>query len=406
MFFKRSMQVQWSQTGRVKGLLRATIERPAKGIRGITLKVDGQSFPVDISALPAGEPRLPVNIHTHLIADGPAKLAFELQAEDGKYASAVETVTVGNPGPLAARVRESLRKKAVPLAYAGPCDSGRYDYADPALRPWFDREDADEHVQALLDAGQVSADEAAQLRAFVRDGFLVLPDGIEDALVDRALADMQDAVDTGYQGYRWGESTRLEHLHEKYPAMRELWLHPRVHRMLELIFDEVSQPCQSLGYVFGSQQDAHQDTIHLTPFPAGYMCGVWIALEDVQPGSGELMVYPGSHRLPRVYMQGSGCEKVTGTDWQPFGNTVVKRWAELLRESAIAPMPYMARKGSVLVWHENLMHAGSVRRDASISRRSLVCHNFARGCVVYYDSSGAVGGTFDRSVASAASLPG
>ena len=32
----------------------------------------------------------------------------------------------------------------------------------------------------------------------------------------------------------------------------------------------------------------------------------WIALEDVQPGSGELMVYPGSHRLPRVYMAGSG----------------------------------------------------------------------------------------------------
>jgi ectoine hydroxylase-related dioxygenase (phytanoyl-CoA dioxygenase family) len=51
-----------------------------------------------------------------------------------------------------------------------------------------------------------------------------------------------------------------------------------------------------LTYVFGSQQEAHQDTIHLTPFPAGYMCGTWIALQDVVPDSGELIVYPGNHR--------------------------------------------------------------------------------------------------------------
>lgn len=396
MFFKRSVAVQWSQSGQVHGLLRATLDRPAKGLRAAWLHVGGKAHAVDLSALPPGDARVPVNIHTHLLPEGPVQLALEVQGDDGKAVTRKERFVVANPGPLAGRVRDSLRRRGVPVAYAGPCDSGRYDYADDGLRPWFDREDADAHIGALQAAGRATSEEAGLLRDFVRDGFLVLPDGIEAPLVERALADMQDAVDTGYQGYRWGESTRLEHLHEKYPAMRELWLHPRVHHLLSLIFDEPSQPCQSLGYVFGSQQDAHQDTIHLTPFPAGYMCGVWIALEDVQPGSGELMVYPGSHRLPRVYLQGSGCEKVTGTDWSGFGNTVVKRWGELLAESGLSPLPYIARKGSVLVWHENLMHGGSVRRNPEQSRRSLVCHNFARGSLVYYDSTGAVGNTLDR----------
>lgn len=45
----------------------------------------------------------------------------------------------------------------------------------------------------------------------------------------------------------------------------------------------------------------------------------------------------------------------------------------------------------MLIWHENLMQAGSVRKNKAISRRSIVGHDFARGSVVYYDSSGMPG---------------
>jgi len=187
----------------------------------------------------------------------------------------------------------------------------------------------------------------------------------------------------------WGQ------LHVHFPAIRSLWLHPEIHRLLRLIFDEDSEPCQSLGFVFGSQQDAHQDTIHLTPFPAGYMSGVWIALEDVHPDAGALMVYPGSHRLPRIYMRDVDCQKVE-SDWTVFGQSVVPRWASLIQESEIAPVPYLAKRGDVLIWHENLMHGGGTRKDKSRSRRSIVTHNFARGSIVFYDSTGLVGTVYPR----------
>jgi ectoine hydroxylase-related dioxygenase (phytanoyl-CoA dioxygenase family) len=185
----------------------------------------------------------------------------------------------------------------------------------------------------------------------------------------------------------------MHNLHLDYPAIRELWLHPKILRTLDLIFESPARPCQSLTYVFGSQQEYHQDTIHLTSFPAGRMCGVWTALEDVQPDSGELVVYPGSHRLPRLYMRTANIPKVKD-DWSEFGAKAVAAWTDLMG-GAFKRKVYRPKAGTVLVWHENLMHGGSMRLDMSQSRRSIVGHYFAEGAVVYYDSSGLPGSLYE-----------
>jgi ectoine hydroxylase-related dioxygenase (phytanoyl-CoA dioxygenase family) len=160
--------------------------------------------------------------------------------------------------------------------------------------------------------------------------------------------------------------------------------------MLTLIFGERPRPYQTLTYVFGSEQQYHQDTIHLTPFPAGRMCGVWAALEDVQPDSGELIVYPKSHKLERVTMAAAGAGKV-GEDWTEFGETVAARWGAMIQDHQLARETYRPQRGEVLIWHENLMHGGMVRREKSRSRRSIVGHYFADGAIIYHDSSGMPG---------------
>ena len=45
----------------------------------------------------------------------------------------------------------------------------------------------------------------------------------------------------------------------------------------------------------------------------------------------------------------------------------------------------LARKGDVLFWHANLVHGGSPRANMQRSRRAVVCHYFAEGCVCYHD---------------------
>src|SRR5262249_27790310 len=180
-------------------------------------------------------------------------------------------------------------------------------------------------------AGEFSDEDAHQLRHFVERGYVVLEGLLDDALLDAVNREIDDAIAKRWQGYENGSSQRLERLHEQYPAMRRLWLDRRHLRVADLIFAAPAWPCQTPTYVFGSQQDAHQDTIHLTPFPAGYMCGTWIALEDIVADSGELVVYPGSHREPRVYMKDVDCPKVEGGDWSAFGARVVSGWADLCK---------------------------------------------------------------------------
>jgi len=330
-------------------------------------------------------------VNSHLLPNGVSQLTFSLLNEAGTvvWTHSLE-LTVSNLGALADSVRESLRRFNSPTVIDGLCDSTHFDYRDEQLKPWFDRDDADLHIYARRAEGKMSDAEAELLKSFCLDGYLVLADLLDEDLLRQINAELDEAVTKKLEGYEFGSSQRIHQLHEHYPGVRKLWGHPRILRILSLIFEQPARPCQSLTYIFGSQQSAHQDTIHLTPFPAGYMCGVWTALQDVEPDSGELEVYKGSHRLPRVYMNDAGCHKIINGDLSEYNSRVVPIWNNMLTNGKFERIVYRPKKGTVLIWHENLMHGGSVRIDKSLSRRSIVTHNFADGAIAYYDSSGHV----------------
>lgn len=333
-----------------------------------------------------------LKLHTHLLPNGIQTLAVTLIDPAGTAVwSGTATLRIANTGTLAGEVRRSLESFGTPVAFIGPCDSGQYDFADPTLLPWFNRPDPRAHIRARLESGAISEQEAAWLRAFATDGFVVLEDILEDELVSRIGTELEDAVARGVEGYRWGSSQRIHNLHQQYPGVRGLWSHARILRLLELIFEQPARPCQTLTYIFGSQQDTHQDTVHLTPFPAGYMCGVWVAIDDVQPDSGELVVYRGSQHLPRIMLRDVGCAKVVNNDWREFGAKVVSRWVEMEQSNEFERIVFRPKRGTVLIWHENLLHAGGRRINQALSRRSVVSHVFADGVVGFYDSSGMAG---------------
>jgi ectoine hydroxylase-related dioxygenase (phytanoyl-CoA dioxygenase family) len=119
------------------------------------------------------------------------------------------------------------------------------------------------------------------------------------------------------------------------------------------------------------------------------MCGVWVALEDVIEGSGELSFYPGSHRTPKLFMDSFGLEKITNDDYSQFATTFDVVWKKI---SEIFPKKTaVLKKGDVLVWASNLIHGGSPRKIFEITRRSVVLHYFAMGSAVYYDATGDLG---------------
>lgn len=48
-----------------------------------------------------------------------------------------------------------------------------------------------------------------------------------------------------------------------------------------------------LNFPRGSQQETRSDTYFFNSIPSGFMCGVWVALENIHPDSGPLLYSPG-----------------------------------------------------------------------------------------------------------------
>ena len=124
----------------------------------------------------------------------------------------------------------------------------------------------------------------------------------------------------------------------------------------------------------GTEQGYHQDTAYVVVDPPLALAASWIALEDIQPGSGELTYFEGSHQLPdTLFGDGVKC-------WNPqrHGAAVHDEFlADLARRSEAAGLrrrSFQVRQGDVLIWSADLAHGGGPVQDASLTRRSLVGH--------------------------------
>lgn len=326
--------------------------------------------------------RMMVNIVTQMVPNGDLSIRSSVEMPDGSVAEfALKTAIVDNATALGAVVGDDLRKNGTPPIFGRVVDSQMFPYGSGNARAWFDDAEVTEVPLSL----EPSADEEAAHRHLERWGFCILPDKLPADIIGRFTEELHCAIADGRLLYRDGSSDRIHNAHTL-PAGREIWLYPPVLKFLKDHFDDTPCACQTLTYVNGSEQNAHQDTIHLTPYPAGMMSGVWIALQDVEPDSGELFVYPGSHRTPRLRAAELGLEKVDEDygAYQAFDRAIM----ELVEEGGFRRVTYQPRAGQILVWHENLIHGGSPRTARDRRRFSIVSHYFAKGSVGYYDSRG------------------
>lgn len=205
---------------------------------------------------------------------------------------------------------------------------------------------------------------------FVRDmreyGGAVLDLGPEAvALCDRAVADTEPYFRKG--------AVRVQDAWRKSDAVRKLALLPRVHEALSAAYGRTPFAFQTLNFREGSQQELHSDMIHFSSLPERFMCGVWIALEDILPGSGPLTYYPGSHRLAPLTMAEAGVEgrRPRAADYERH---FVPRFAERVADSGLPHRELLIPKGWAFVWAANLAHGGSPIIAAGATRRSLVVH--------------------------------
>jgi hypothetical protein len=182
--------------------------------------------------------------------------------------------------------------------------------------------------------------------------------------------------------------------------VRRVATNPRILEILGKLYGRPAVPFQTLNFAVGTQQPAHSDSVHFSSSPDGFMCGVWLALEDIDADNGPLIYYPGSHRWPHY-----GNEHLGVNAWhQPrrgaHAGAYRRLWDELIAQHQARPERFTAKKGQAIIWHARLLHGGDKQNDPMRSRFSQVTHYYFRDCSYYtpQDSDPFYGNIFFRQI--------
>jgi hypothetical protein len=232
-----------------------------------------------------------------------------------------------------------------------------------------------------------------QRAAYERDGYLILDStGFPEETLDNVVRDVDplyepkgrpERVDkTGVRaaGPRVQEAWRVS------PNVKALALAPKILSALQELYGRQPMPFQTLNFNVGSQQLPHSDAFHFNCEPRSYMCGTWVALEDIDLENGPVMYFPGSHKLKEATWDDVGFD-AKESDYPSHGEYIKERrlayehYVERVMQEQDYSEPQYAtiRKGQVLIWASNLLHGGSPQKDPSRTRHSQVTHYFFEG---------------------------
>jgi hypothetical protein len=289
---------------------------------------------------------------------------------------------------------EFFGERAVDVAALGELRADKFPYAGPY--PWLDRDDWPAVLAEKVRRGELTPDEGRLCEKWARDGYLILERCIDPVLLDRVWADYEDGIRAGVvqveSAARQDDPFPERYLdpHLKLPAFCTVMRHAEILRWVKLLMGRDPAPFQTIVSHKGSEQGEHSDTIHMTTYPLGYLTAAWIAFEDIHPDCGPLVYYPGSHRLPYVFSRDVGIPpgEFGRSGYRLYHERYEPEIRRLLADHGFKPHYFHAKEGDVLLWHANLIHGGSPRRNLQLSRKAVVAHYFVHGAVTYHDLSG------------------
>ncbi len=264
---------------------------------------------------------------------------------------------------------------------------------------WVDRRDAHEILGARLARGDITEADAKVLAHYIDWGYVAFPKATDDAVIDEYLHLYEAAWDAApsviYLHWKrqvlpmertyYDEVTKVSDLHSCFRRAGELIYPTPVLRFLTQIYERPPVVFQTMTMRKGSEEILHLDTGPLTLTEPMSMAASWVALEDIQPESGEFQFIPGSHRLPEVLHYGT--DKGHSGDYDEYGR-ILETTLSMCEERGLKTKTFIAKKGDVLIWHADLMHGGAPIRDHTRTRKSLVAHFMPLGVMpTFIDSS-------------------
>lgn len=179
-----------------------------------------------------------------------------------------------------------------------------------------------------------------------------------------------------------GENQRLQDAWLFDEDVKAIAANPQILDLLAKLYGRRAFPFQTLNFPVGTQQHLHSDSNHFSSLPERFMCGVWLAMEDVHPDAGPLTYLPGSHKWPILTNVMIG-RRAFGAQPQSAQSPFEAAWDGMIAVSGTEQEVFLARKGQALIWAANLLHGGSLQVDPTRTRWSQVSHYYFEDCIYY-----------------------
>lgn len=216
-----------------------------------------------------------------------------------------------------------------------------------------------------------------EIESFNNDGFLIKNFNFPETLLDSVREEIYPLYSQSYKDNPVAPERYLNAWREL-NSVKSLAASPQVLAALEQLWGRKALAFQTLNFPIGTSQKAHSDSIHFNTEPAGFMAGVWVALEDIDQSNGPLVYYPGSHKLDVLTM--ADLELEPGREHYPEYEEEI---AKIIAEKGLTASLGLVKKGDAIIWHANLLHGGHPHEDPSRSRHSQVTHYFFENCRYY-----------------------
>ena len=233
----------------------------------------------------------------------------------------------------------------------------------------------------------LTAEEDRIATSLYEKGYAVFdfPDAELDARIERIKANLSPRFGIDFADPHGDKTTGERRIQDAWmfdEDVRAIATNENVLDLLSKLYGRRAFPFQTLNFPVGTQQEAHSDSVHFSSMPERFMCGVWLAMEDIGPDSGPLFYYPGSHRWPIVTngligRRGYGSELRSAQ--APYGPA----WRALCDAHGAQEETFFARRGQALIWCANLLHGGSRQNNPSLTRWSQVTHYYFDDCIYY-----------------------
>ncbi|RQW37011.1 phytanoyl-CoA dioxygenase [Novosphingobium sp. LASN5T] len=209
-------------------------------------------------------------------------------------------------------------------------------------------------------------------------GYAVIdfPDTELDARIERVKADLGPRYGINFDDLDSDKKHAERRIQDAWvfsEDVRAIAANQAILDLLSKLWGRRAFPFQTLNFPVGTEQAAHSDAVHFSSLPERFMCGVWLAMEDIGPDAGPLLYYPGSHRWP-IMTNGLIGRRGFGGELDSAQTPYEAVWGALVEAHGLQIEQFHARKGQALIWCSNLLHGGSPQIDPRLTRWSQVTH--------------------------------